>query len=206
MKRLGLVVALSTIASIALSLGTACFMTESVSDDPLVQAAENGDPEAQRQLGNRFEPGTADDAEIGDVEKAVYWYRKACAAGYANGQIDFYNFAYVHAHTADPRYLDEAILCLQQAIEQGHRNAIVAGAFRAAFIDKDVPRGFYLYALLTESDPGYAEQRWTLSDELSRETINQLERDAAAWRSQNRVKDYNDFFLEVASPFGRAAP
>ena len=46
--------------------------------------------------------------------------------------------------------------CLESAMEQGHHITIQDAAFRAAFIDGDYARAYYLYALAKESDPDTA--------------------------------------------------
>jgi hypothetical protein len=90
---------------------------------------------------------------------------------------------------------------LESAIEQGHRGAIISGAFRAAYIDFDYPRAWYLYALLEDTDPQIAQQRNDFADKLTQEEIDEAEAAAAAWRAENKVKEYADFFAEVNSPF-----
>ncbi len=52
----------------------------------------------------------------------------------------------------DDTYLAEAIACLEDAIRQGHRSAIINGAFRAAFIEQDYKTGFFLYALFEDTE------------------------------------------------------
>ncbi|MCL4857850.1 MAG: hypothetical protein KJZ93_00520, partial [Caldilineaceae bacterium] len=166
-----------------------------------IAAAEAGDVEAQRQIANVYRPRESLGVHYGNVEKAVFWYRKACAAGYANAQVDFYEFAAAHAETASDRYLEEAIVCLEDALRQGHRQAILNGAFRAVFIDGDHKTGFFRYALFEETEPDLAEQRWTFADQLTQAEIDEAEEAAAAWRASNRIKSYDDFFREVNSPF-----
>ena len=167
----------------------------------LIAAAEAGDVEAMRQLANLYRPTEALGVQYGNLEQAVFWYRKACEAGYANAQVDFYEFARLEADMGNPAYLDEAIVCLEDAIRQGHRSAILAGAFRAAFIEQDYKTGFFLYALFEDTEPHYAEQRWSFADQLTQAEIDEAEQAAAEWRAANTIKDYNDFFAEVDSPF-----
>lgn len=81
----------------------------------LLNAAQAGDVEAQRQLANQHRPGKAFRVETGDEDKALYWYRKTCQANYANGQVDFYDFASVRAQSGGADYIEEAIACLNQA-------------------------------------------------------------------------------------------
>jgi hypothetical protein len=121
--------------------------------------------------------------------------------GYANAQVDFYEFARSQADAGNPAYLDEAVVCLEEAIHQGHRTAIINGAFRAAFIEQDYLRAFVLYALFEGSAPNYADQRWTFADQLTQSEIDQAEAEAALWRAENEIKDYEDFFALVDSPF-----
>ena len=166
-----------------------------------IAAAEAGDVEAMRQLANVYRPTEAMGVQYGNLAQAVFWYRQACAAGYANAQVDFYDFARTWAETTSDAYLEEAIACLESAIEQGHRDAIMAGAFRAAFIDGDYARAWYLYALLEDSDPDIAQQRQSFADKLTQAEIDEAEAQAAAWRAENKVKTYNDFFAAVNSPF-----
>ena len=75
------------------------------------------------------------------------------------------------------------------------------GAFRAAFIDGDYARAWYLYALLEDSDPDIAQQRQSFADKLTQAEIDEAEAQAAAWRAENKVKTYDDFFAAVNSPF-----
>ncbi|MFZ1769599.1 MAG: hypothetical protein WAU00_10400, partial [Caldilinea sp.] len=177
---------------------------ETLSEPPsaeLIAAAETGDVEAMRQLANLYRPTEALGVQYGNLEQSVYWFRQACAAGYANAQVDFYEFARTHADMGDDAYLDEAIACLEDAIRQGHRSAISNGAFRAAFIEQDYQRGFFLYALFEETEPDFAEQRWSFADQLTQAEIEEAEQAAAAWRAANSIKDYADFFAQVDSPF-----
>ncbi len=166
-----------------------------------IAAAEAGDVEAMRQLANVYRPTEAMGVIYGNLERSVYWYRQACAAGYANAQVDFYQFARNFAETASDAYLAEALVCLEDAINQGHRSAIMDGAFRAAFIDGDYQRGFYLYALLEDADPQLAARRQEFADQLTAAEIEEAEQAAAEWRAANTVKDYDDFFAAVNSPF-----
>lgn len=170
----------------------------------LIAAAETGDVEAQRQLANLYAPTEALGVQFGNLEQAVFWYRQACAAGYANAQVDFYAFASVQADQGNDVYLDEAIVCLDDAIHQGHRSAILNGAFRAGFIEQDYKTGFFLYALFEDTEPEVAEQRWSFADQLTQAEIDEAEQAAAAWRAENQIKDYDDFFAEVNSPFREA--
>ncbi len=166
-----------------------------------IAAAEAGDVEAMRQLANVYRPTEAMGVQYGNLAQAVFWYRQACAAGYANAQVDFYDFARTWAETTNDAYLEEAIACLESAIEQGHRDAIISGAFRAAFIDGNYARAWYLYTLLEESDPDIAKQRESFADKLTQAEIDKAEAQAAAWLAENKVKTYNDFFAAVNSPF-----
>ncbi|MFN3330996.1 MAG: hypothetical protein ACK47M_00605 [Caldilinea sp.] len=175
-----------------------------LSDPPgaeLIAATEAGDVEAMRQLANLYRPTDALGVQYGNLAQAVFWYRQACAAGYANAQVDFYDFARSHAERHSDEFLDEAVACLEDAIEQGHREAIIAGAFRAGFIEQDYQTAFFLYALLEESDPELAVQRHTFADQLTAAEIDAANQAASTWRAENRVKTYNDFFVEVNSPF-----
>ena len=106
-----------------------------------------------RQLANLYAPTEALGVRYGNLEQAVFWYRQACAAGYANAQVDFYEFARLQADQGNDAYLEEAIACLEDAIRQGHRSAIISGAFRAAFIEQDYKTGFFLYALFEDTEP-----------------------------------------------------
>lgn len=171
-----------------------------------IAAAEAGDVEAMRQLALVYQPTVAMGVAYGDLERTIFWFRQACAAGYANAQVDFYRFASTFAETTSDAYLPEAIVCLQDAIEQGHRSAIADGAFRAAYIQHDYATAFYLYALLEDADPELADQRHSIADRLTPEQIADAEQAASEWRAANRVKDYDDFFAEVNSPFRQPRP
>ena len=172
----------------------------------LIAAAEAGDVEAMRQLANLYAPTEALGVHYGNLEQAVFWYRQACAAGYANAQVDFYEFARLQADQGNDAYLAEAIVCQEDAIRQGHRSAILNGAFRAAFIEQDYKTGFFLYALFEDTEPEYAERRWSFADNLTQAEIDEAEQAAAAWRAENQIKDYDDFFAMVNSPFRQVAP
>ncbi|MBK8047191.1 MAG: sel1 repeat family protein [Anaerolineales bacterium] len=172
----------------------------------LLAAAEAGDVEAQRQLANLYRPTSAMGIYYGSSEQAVYWYRQACAAGYANAQVDFFDFASSYDGPNAEIYLAEATACLEDAIRQGHRMAIINGAFQAAFVNHDYKTGFFLYALLEDSEPHYAEQRWSFAGNLTAAEIDEAEQAAAEWRANNQIKDYDDFFIEVNSPFRVVSP
>ena len=75
------------------------------------------------------------------------------------------------------------------------------GAFHAAFVDGEYATAFYLHALLDEVDPEWAAQRYAFADELTQAEIDAAEEAAAAWRADNEIKEYDDFFAEVNSPF-----
>lgn len=164
-------------------------------------AGEAGDVEAQRQLANRSAPRESFGVTYGDAEAAIYWYRRACAAGYANAEVDFYEFAETRARAEAGSVVDEAVACLDDAVRQGHRMAIIDRAFRAAFGEHDYKKGYYLYALLADSEPQYADQRHSIANQLTPAEIDAAEKAAADWRASNQVKDYNDFFALVNSPF-----
>lgn len=175
-----------------------------LSDPPsaeLIAAAEAGDVEAMRQLANLYRPTEVMGVQYGNLEQAVFWYRQACAAGYAPAQFDFYDFARTHAERHSNEFLDEALVCLEDAIRQGHRNAIISGAFHAAFIAHDYKTAFFLYALLDEAAPEIAGQRWSFADQLTQAEIDEAEAAAAAWRTENQIRDDHDFFAAVNSPF-----
>jgi TPR repeat protein len=79
-----------------------------LSDPPsaeLIAAAEAGDVEAMRQLANLYRPTDALGVQYGNLEQAIFWYRQACAAGYAVAQVDFYEFARTHAELHSDVYL-----------------------------------------------------------------------------------------------------
>ncbi|HAJ35206.1 MAG TPA: hypothetical protein DCL15_05890 [Chloroflexi bacterium] len=172
----------------------------------LIAAAEAGDVEAMRQLANLYKPTEAMGVQYGNLEQAVFWYRQACAAGYAPAQFDFYDFARTHAELHSDEFLDEALVCLADAIRQGHRNAIISGAFHAAFIAQDYPTGFFLYALFEGTEPHFAEQRWSFADQMTQAEIDEAEQAAAAWRAENQIRDDQYFFAAVNSPFRPVKP
>ncbi len=166
-------------------------------------ACEAGDVEAQRQLANRSAPRESFGVTYGDAKAAIYWYRRACAAGYANAEVDFYEFAETRAQAETGSVTDEAVACLDDAVRQGHRMAIIDRAFRAAFGEHDYKKGYYLYALLADSEPQYADQRHSIANQLTPAEIDAAEKAAGDWRASNQVKDYDDFFALVNSPFRR---
>jgi dienelactone hydrolase len=178
-------------------------------DDPpsaeLVEAAEAGDVEAQRQLANLYRPTEVMGVQYGNLEAAVNWYRKSCENGYANGQVDFFLFARTHAERGDDSYLGEALVCLEDAVRQGHRSAIVQRGFHAAYVEQDYLQAYFLHALLDEVDPDWAAQRFAFADQLTAAEVETAEANASAWRAENKVNDYEDFFAEVNSPFRQPA-
>ncbi len=47
---------------------------------------------------------------------------------------------------------------------------------------------------------------FTFADQLTQAEIDEAEQAAAEWRAENKVKDYDDFFAEVNSPFREVSP
>ena len=46
-----------------------------------------------------------------------------------------------------------------------------------------------------------AQQRQSFADKLTQAEMDEAEAQAAAWRAENKVKTYGDFFAAVNSPF-----
>jgi hypothetical protein len=114
---------------------------------------------------------------------------------------DFDQFARLYAETSSDAYLEEAVACLEDAISQGHRSALINGAFRAAFIEHDYKTALLLYALFEGGEPEFTKQRWSFADQLTQAEIDEAEPAAITWLANQRIKDYDDFFVEVNLPF-----
>lgn len=154
---------------------------ETLSEPPsaeLIAAAETGDVEAMRQLANLYRPTEALGVQYGNLAQVVYWYRQAYHGPATPTPRSNSTSSRTHADMGDDAYLDEAIACLEDAIRQGHRSAIINGAFRATFIEQDY-RGFFLYALFEETEPDFAEQRWSFADQLTQAEIEEAEQTLA---------------------------
>ena len=171
------------------------------SEAQLLAAGEAGDVEAQRQLANGYQPRKSFGVPYGNAAEAIRWFRRACAAGYANAEVDFYEFAESQEQIGTDGAIEEAVACLDDAIRQGHRKAIIDGAFRAAFMEQDYKKGYYLYALLADTEPQYADQRQSFASQLTPAEIAAAEKAASDWRAHNPIRDYDDFFALVNSPF-----
>jgi TPR repeat protein len=166
---------------------------------------EGGNPEAQRRVANDLRPGGTPGGAGEDSGHAAFWFRTACKQHYANAAVEFYEFAEAHRiRTGDPRHLDNALPCLQSAINQGHRGAIVVGAKRAESLEKNYERAFFLYSLMEKEDPAWADRRWELMDRLTLDAPDRLHRHAEEWRARNTIKSHDDFLREQSS--ARLAP
>ena len=88
--------------------------TPAVAPDELERRAEQGEPEAQNELGDRYANGTG---VAKDEAKAVEWYRKAAEQGLAMAQ---YNLGVMYsAGMGVPKDEAKAIEWVRKAAEQG---------------------------------------------------------------------------------------
>jgi len=83
-----------------------------------LEAAEDGDAEAQFMLAMQYEQGLR--VEGADLEKAEYWYRQAAEGGYPLAQ---FRLALVLQQPADAEALAEAVTLMQGAAAQGLADA-----------------------------------------------------------------------------------
>lgn len=82
------------------------------------EEAENGHPEAQYYLAQRYHEKTDGDPEK-NLEIAAKWYKKSAEQGYAEAQYSIGNF-YWHGQGVE-KDLDEGVKWLKKAADQGHR-------------------------------------------------------------------------------------
>lgn len=193
------------IAVVAASFGCATggYHSTTPEEHAMWRAAEAGNLEAQRRVAIGLSPNSAPEGNPVDAGHAAFWFQEACSQRYANAAVDFLEFAeYEEARTRDSLYLSQALACLHSAIEQGHRRAIRAGATRAETREKDYRRAYYLYALMAEAEPGFADRRWDIAEHLIQGEPERIEKRAAEWRSRNTLKDDDDFLRELGSNQG----
>lgn len=91
---------------------------ESVDINSLQEAANNGDRNAQFELGQAFEAGRSVDQ---DFDQALIWYNKAGSQGHTESQyvLGMWHAFGIHLQ---PNY-DEALRWYSKAAEQGHAGA-----------------------------------------------------------------------------------
>ena len=87
----------------------------------LYPLAEQGDPEAQVELGYRYFSGDKGLSE--DEKKGLYWYEKAAEQGYAEAQFRLGNKYWQWRSTGIPRDYKKALYWLKKAAEQGYAEA-----------------------------------------------------------------------------------
>ena len=130
--------------------------------EELESAANAGDPSAQFQLGRALING---EVVQKDVEKAIFWFRKAAATGFADAQAELGEIS--ETGRAGKVEIDKAIRWYQNAIEQN----VPKAQFRYGMLllngngaDDDVQEGKYLIQAAAQQGFGPAYYRvWSLS-------------------------------------------
>lgn len=191
------------IAMATLGCATGGYGSTTPEEFAMWRAAEEGNLEAQRRLAVDLSPNSAPGGAAPDAGHAAFWFKEACKKRYANAAVEFLEFAEnEQLRFRDPRHVSHALACLHGAIEQGHRDAIRAGATRAATHEKDFRRAYYLYALLAKADPAFAERRWDITDHLISGEPERLDQRAADWLAINMLKGDDDFLRELTAERG----
>lgn len=198
---LGLVIAGMAVAAFGCAAGS--YHSTTPEEHAMWRAAEMGNLEAQRRVAVDLSPHSAPGGAEPDAEHAAFWFQEACKRRYANAAVDFLQFAeHEQLRSRDSRFLSQALACLYSAIEQGHRDAIRAGAIRAATHEQDDRRAYYLFALMAEEDPLFADRRWDIAERLIPGEPERIEKRAADWRAIHALKDDDDFFRELSAERG----
>ena len=112
------------------------------------QKAENGDLSAQYELGAYYLTGTATVPQ--DLEKAVYWIKKAAEKGYLNAQLQLAMCS--EYGQGVPQSIDDAVFWYKQAAEQG--NATAQNSLGALYYNrlKEYDKAFYYYTLAAKQN------------------------------------------------------
>jgi TPR repeat protein len=193
------VLALVGVGAATMTLGCAAgaYNSTTPAEHAMWRAAEAGNPEAQRRVAVDLTPHSKPGGAAPDAGHAAFWFKEACKQRYANAAVEFLEFAEKERlRSGDSRYVGDALTCLHAAIDQGHRDAIKTGAIRAATRERDFPRAYYLYALMEEGEPVFADRRWEIVDDLIPGQPERIDRRAADWRASNALKDDDDFLIE----------
>ena len=141
---------------VALVAGTPV-QTQTPEIDALRERAEQGDAEAQYDLGNRY-------FENADAAEAVRWYRLAAEQGHTDAQ-SFLGLVLASAGLGIPRDGTESMYWLRLAAENGDARAqfnLGRNYERADDVPRDLAEGLRLYRLAAEQ--GYAEALFALGD------------------------------------------
>lgn len=163
---------------------------EAVPDTPNVaelrRAAEQGDPEAQFQLGGLYERGNGVPE---DVAEAAAWYRRAADQGYANAQFRL-GFAYSNGEGV-PLDDAESIAWFRRAAEQGHDAAQWMLGTMYAWGGRGAPRDevaayMWLHLAVSQNDGHDRSPLDQLEARMSPEQIAEAQRLAREWREAHR--------------------
>lgn len=199
--RIGLVSAGIAIAAFGCAAGS--YHSTTAGEHAMWRAAEGGNPEAQRRVAVDLSPISEPGGAEPDAEHSAFWFKEACDQRYANAAVDFLKLAeHEYLRTRDSRYLSQALACMYSSIEQGHRKAIRAGAVRAMNHEQDYRRAYYLYALMAEEDPVFADGRFDIADRLIEGEPLRIEERAANWRASHTLKGDDDFLRELSANRG----
>ena len=162
-----------------------------VQDSPdvaeLRRAAEQGDPEAQSQLGDLYQRGNGvpeDDAE------AVAWFRRAAGQGYADAQFRL-GFVYSNGEGVSPDEV-ESLGWFRRAAEQGHDAAQwMLGATFYSRGRRGVPRDevaayMWLHLAVSQNDQHDRSPLDWLEERMSPAQIAEAQRLVREWREAHR--------------------
>ena len=200
-----LVLGLATISLAIVTVGCATggYHSTTPQEHAMWRAAETGNVEAQRRVAVDLSPNSPPGGAETDAGYAAFWFREACDQQYANAAVSFLELAeYEERRSRDSSHVSHALACLHSAIEQGHREAIRAGAIRATKREKNFGRAYYLYALMQEVDPEFADHRWEIVEHLIQGERERMERRARDWLASNQLKGDDDFLRELSSDRG----
>lgn len=163
---------------------------EAVPDTPNVadlrRAAEQGDPEAQFQLGGLYERGNGVPE---DVAEAAAWYRRAADQGYANAQF-LLGFAYSNGNGV-PLDDAESLAWFRRAAEQGHDAAQWMLGTMYAWGGRGAPRDevaayMWLHLAVSQNDGHDRSPLDQLEARMRPAQIAEAQRLAREWREAHR--------------------
>lgn len=147
------------------------------------RAAEQGDPEAQTQLGTLYQQG---DGVPEDDAEGVAWYRRAAGQGYADAQF-LLGFVYSNGEGV-PLDDAESLASFRRAAEQGHDAAqwmlgtmYVWGERRGVPRD-DVAAYMWLHLAVSQNDQHDRSPLDQLEARMSSAQIAEAQRLAREWR------------------------
>ena len=161
----------------------------------LETSAQNSDPEAQFQMGKKYEDG---DGVEKDMEQAIFWYTKTAEQGHAEAQ---YRLGNIYSLYDDDEYNDDndnnnnkekAVFWYTKAAEQGHAEAqFQMGKW---YENDDSSLQNYLVAKLwyeKAANQGHAESQYNLGNIYRYgRGIPQEYSKAAYWYQQAAEQDY----------------